>query len=405
MTRNLTPISALQAQRRVLDEVLPCSVEWHKLEQTTGAILAEDVVAGSDIPPFDRVAMDGIAIRYQDFVTGGSVFSRQGQQIAGEKSKILKEEGSAIEVMTGSVLPEGADTVVRYEDFEISGDSILLQEGLQIVHGQNVHKKGSDKPAGALLVEAGNKITPSIVGILASQGLTKVKCKVLPKVQILATGDELVPVGKTPKSHQIRMSNPYLVKSALISLGVDARVGHMEDNPNRMRRQLKKYLRNADIIVVSGAVSMGKFDYLPEVALDLGFEEVFHGVKQRPGKPFWFGKKEGKVLFGFPGNPVSTAACTAYYLVPFVKAILGMMESSHFKVCTLAADVAFAPPMTRLMPVSLYDGMDGMCYAVPIEGNGSGDYAGIASVHGFAELEADMSLFPKGMLVRVFPLG
>jgi molybdopterin molybdotransferase len=405
MTRNLTPISALQAQRRVLDEILPSAVEWQKLEQNTGAILAENIYAESDIPPFDRVAMDGIAIRYQDFVNGGRVFSRQGVQFAGKKSTILKEESSAIEVMTGSVLPEGADTVVRYEDFEITGDSILLQEGLQIVLGQNVHKKGSDKPAGALLVEAGSKITPPIVGILASQGRTKVKCRVLPKVQILATGDELVPVGKVPKPHQIRMSNPYLVKSALTSLGIVAKVGHMEDNPNRMRRQLKKYLRTADIIIVSGAVSMGKLDYLPEVAKDLGFEEIFHGVKQRPGKPFWFGKKEGKVLFGFPGNPVSTAACTAYYLLPFVKAIFGMVESSHYKVCTLAADVAFAPPMTRLLPVTLYDGMDGMCYAVPVEGKGSGDYTGLAAVHGFAELEAEMAIFPKGILVRVFPLG
>jgi molybdopterin molybdotransferase len=201
------------------------------------------------------------------------------------------------------------------------------------------------------------------------------------------------------------MSNPYLVHSALQSLGADATIDHMPDDRKQMRKMLKKHLRRSDILVVSGAVSMGKFDFLPEVAASLGVEAVFHGVRQRPGKPFWFGRGEGKVVFGFPGNPVSTAACTAYYLIPYLKTILGMPESGFYKVSTLAIDVTFAPPMTRLMPVTLYDGLDGMSYAVPVEGNGSGDYAGIAGIHGFAELEADMSRFPRGMLVRVFPLG
>jgi molybdopterin molybdotransferase len=397
-------ISTREAFERIQAVRLPYALEKRKLTDATGCILGEDMAAGTDLPPFDRVAMDGIAIRWEEVDKGRRSFRMQSRQAAGEKPHTLSDEGYAIEVMTGGVLPEGADAVVRYEDLDIADGVAAIKPDVKVSEGQNVHRKGSDRPEGSLLVAAGSLITPPVIGIASSQGWTKVKCRTLPAVSVLSTGDELVPVSKTPRPHQIRMSNPYLIHSALQSFGAEAVRDHMPDDRKRMRRILKKHLKRSDILVVTGAVSMGKFDFLPEVLASLGIEEAFHGVRQRPGKPFWFGRGEGKVVFGFPGNPVSAAACTAYYLIPYLKAVLGMEESSQYKVCTLADDVSFAPPMTRLMPVTLYDGMDGMCYAVPVEGNGSGDYAGIGGIHGFAELEADMARFPKGMLVRVFPL-
>jgi molybdopterin molybdotransferase len=375
-------------------------------------VLAEELRADRPFPPFDRVTMDGIALRYADFEAGQRNFLIQGVQAAGVPQIPLQNQGEVMEVMTGSVLPAGADTVIRYEDLQLANGyaKVMLE---QIQQFQNIHPAASDKRRGDLLVPLGVKLYPSEIGTAATIGKSVLKVKKMPIAAVISTGDELVEIDTTPLPHQIRRSNVYVVQSILKQVGVKSKRFHLVDNPEIIKKELKKILKKYSIIILSGAVSEGKFDYLPAALDDLGVLKRFHKVAQRPGKPFWFGTYgfesdnpqnptnpiNPSVVFALPGNPVSTTVCTYKYVLPYLRACAGVVTPTQY--ARLATDFTFVPKLNYFLPVYVYSHVEGFLEAIPHAGQGSGDLSNLNRTNGWLELPAERHFFKKG---EVFPL-
>jgi molybdopterin molybdotransferase len=363
----------------------------------SGRALGETIVADRDFPPFDRVSMDGIAIQYGSWLKGVRSFTIEGLQAAGQEQKKLADGMNCMEVMTGAILPAGCDTVIRYEDVTIADKKATI-ELETVVQGQSIHKRAADARKDERLLEPGFIMTPAEVALLASVGKDKVKVLAYPSAAIISTGDELVAINQVPKDHQIRSSNLYALQSAMEEIGWQADRFHVEDEKHAMEKTFRKILETSDVLILSGGVSKGKFDFVPEVLAQVGIEVLFHQVSQRPGKPFWFGKSaSGKVAFALPGNPVSTFMCFYKYIKPWVLKSLGIEVSPTFAV--LAKDFSFEPKLTYFLQVSAKN-ENGTIVAYPVVGGGSGDFANLKNVTGFLELPLAKSEFKAG---EVFP--
>ncbi len=362
----------------------------------TGRILAEEVKADRDLPPFNRATMDGIAIQFNSFIEGNRKFKIQGILPAGEPSIDLKDKNSALEIMTGAVLPSNADTVVRYEDVKIeNGFAIITINSIE--KSQSIHLQGSDAKRSETLLNPGMKISPAEVALLASIGKSEVKVFSFPKTAIISTGNELVNINETPGLHQIRKSNNYALQAALLTIGGKADLFHLPDDKNILEKEVKSILGNYELIILSGGVSKGKFDFIPEVLESSGIEKKFHQVSQRPGKPFWFGTSKQHTVFALPGNPVSTYMCYYKYIQPWLMRSLGADPTKSFAV--LGKDFSFSLPLTYFLQVKI-ENDSGQLIAYPDAGGGSGDFANLKNVDGFLELSAEINEFKKG---QAFP--
>lgn len=364
-------------------------------------IIATHVVAERDQPSFHRVAMDGIAIKFD---RERRQFPIEGIQRAGEKALVLQNFENAIEVMTGAPLPEGADSVVPYEVISIEGDVAELLPEIQIQKGQNIHRKGSDYRQGDRVIEAGQQLTSPLVALVASQGLTQILCKDFGRIAIVSTGDELVPPGESIEDYQVRRSNPYALASELQALGIgreDISLFHLHDDRDEIFEGLRKIIDEFDLIIVSGGVSRGKYDFVHMVMGDLGVKNIFHKLHQRPGKPLLFGVGgKGQCIFGLPGNPVSAMICLRRYIVEGLKGA-GRAKSIKAMYAKINFDLEFNKDLTYFLPVRIIYDRCGQVWASKIESNGSGDFYSLAQSDGFIEFPHDQSLFKKG---EAFPL-
>ena len=304
-----------EAENIILVQARDYGTELVAFEQAMGRVLAEELKADRDLPPCNRVTMDGIAIRYSAFENGTRSFHIKGTIAAGDKPIDIESEGECMEIMTGAALPGTTDTIVRYEDVKIEGGiAILLTDNIR--QGQNIHIKGKDKKQDETVAVANEYINPAHISMAASVGKSMLLVKKLPNVVIISTGDELVDVDKVPNPYQVRRSNSYAVKAVLQQYSLQADTMHIPDEPEATRTQIEACLSKYDVIILSGGISMGKFDYVPHVLDELRVEKLFHKVQQRPGKPFWFGKHgNGVLVFAFPGNPVSTFMCLHRYFL------------------------------------------------------------------------------------------
>jgi len=372
--------------------------ETNDLEKCIGSYLAEDLVADRDFPPFDRVTMDGIAILYVSFEGGQSEFVIEATAAAGTPQKTLKDNSKCIEVMTGAIMPKGVDTVIRYEDLEIAdGRATIVLDSLK--HKQNVHFKGIDTPRGTTIVPKGRRLSSAEINIAAAVGKAALKVRKLPSAVIFSTGDELVPVDQTPELHQIRRSNIYGIQATLQEWGVEADLQHLPDEKEIMENIISGLLEDYDVLVFTGGVSKGKFDYLPDVLESLKIKKHFHKIQQRPGKPFWFGTNSaGKKIFALPGNPVSSFVCVYIYLRFWLKKSLGIADN-HLYV-KLKKNVHFQPDLIYFLEAILESKADGSLVADPVKGNGSGDFANLVKTDGFLILPQNKSEFKKG---EVYP--
>ena len=363
-------------------------------------VLAEDWSSDRDFPPFDRVAIDGIAIDFSAYKSGKRSFAIEGIVPAGTKQKILKSDVACFEVMTGSVLPMNCNTVIRYEDIDIKNNVATLLKGIVIKENQNVHTQGKDKKKGDILVKAGVKLSSAEIGIGASLGKEQLAVKKLPKVIVVSTGNELVEINETPADHQIRKSNVFKIQSTLKMWGIHAEIGHLNDTKNEIAESLKLYLSHYDAVILSGGVSKGKFDYLPSVLEDLKVDKHFHRVSQRPGKPFWFGSTASTTVFAFPGNPISSFVCTLKYFKFWLDLCLyDKAEANQY--ASLSEDFSFAPQLTYFLEVSLHNDREGKLWAKPQKGNGSGDLSNLVNVDAFLQLPLDRSSFKAGEAFRI----
>lgn len=368
-----------------------------KLTDAVGKVIAEKISADRDFPPFDRVTMDGIGVQFEQLLSGQREFIIEDVQPAGTPQKKLKSNTNCLEVMTGAIVPEGVDVVIRYEDIEIADGlaRVLIEEFTPF---QNIHGRGIDVKKNGLLIEPGQLLSPAEIALLASVGRSEIKIKSTPRISVISTGDELVDVDEQPDLYQVRRSNSYALFAALQESCITASMDHVADDEKKIEDALSGILKASDALILSGGVSKGKFDYVPKVLERLGVNKLFHQVSQRPGKPFWFGStKEGKVVFALPGNPVSTYMCYYKYIKPWLLKSLRVKTSSHSAI--LAKDFTFQPPLTYFLQVKI-SLENGKLIAYPVVGGGSGDFANLGDVDGFLELSAQRSEFKEG---EVFP--
>ncbi len=393
----------LQAANKLIADSFSVPVKTVPIEQSLGKILAEDIFVKRDLPPFDRVAMDGIAINSKDsgdhYKTGS--FSIEEVQAAGEPQKTLENTNSGcLEVMTGAVLPLNCDLVIPYEMTNIENESASIIDPDQAFSPlQNIHLMGSDLKKGELALSKGQPITSSVIAIIASEGMPFVKVYSAPRIAIISTGDELVEIDKKPEAHQIYMSNLYTLKAELRSFGHrSVETHHLLDDEASLFKSLKKILEENDLLLITGGVSKGKFDYIPKVLSDLKVKKIFHKVAQRPGKPLWFGSGEqGQLVFGLPGNPVSSLVNLRRHVIPY------LTREPILKV-KLKEEVSFKKAMTFFQPV-LLELVEGSYIARPIKGNGSGDYYSLKDSSGFIELPSDKNTFGNDELYDYYPWG
>lgn len=386
-------ITAEQALELVLGATQDFGVEEIPFIQSQGRVLKEAIVADRDFPPFDRVSMDGISIAIEAFQKGQRTFDIEGIQPAGARQLSLNNPANCLEVMTGAVLPKNTNAVIRYEDVEIkNGKATILIDSISEL--QNIHLQGKDRKEGDLLLTNNTIISPAEIGVFATVGKSTIQVVKQPKVIIVSTGDELVDVAEQPLDHQIRRSNVHTLVSLLQNLKIDADTDHISDDKEALKTKIATYLNNYDVLLFSGAVSKGKFDFLPEVLDELGVKKLFHRVSQRPGKPFWMGTTENCSVFAFPGNPVSTYVnCLVYFYSWFFKS--NGVEAFE-ETAILTEDVAFKPNLTYFLQVKLSD-KSGHLLATPVKGNGSGDLASLADADAFIRLpKTEETTFKQG---------
>ena len=394
-------ISVKEATEIILQHKIDYGVEEVPLVDAIGRILMEDLVADRDFPPYDRVTMDGIAIKYATYAEGQRQFPIEKVIAAGDPQGELKEVKNCVEIMTGAVMPKGADIVIRYEDLDIqNGIATVMTEAIK--SSQNVHRKGTDRKVGSTIVRKGQLISPGEVGVAATIGKPTLRVAKLPKTTIISTGDELVDVFEQPLAHQIRRSNVYRLRASLKPYHIDADAYHLVDDQAIIESDVSRLLSEYDILMLSGGVSKGKFDFIPAALEALGVKKLFHKIKQRPGKPFWFGEApNGSLVFALPGNPVSSFMCTQRYFFPWLRNCLGLDPLKVPTAC-LQKTVTFKPDLTYLCQVAISYDQEGRVLATPVEGHGSGDLANLVDADAFMELPQGRDVFEEGECHPIF---
>jgi molybdopterin molybdotransferase len=364
------------------------------------------VVSERPFPPYPRVAMDGIALAYDEWQKGCRRFQVTALQGAGSPPLQRYEANTAIEVMTGAVLPEGCDTVVRYEDFSLQDGTATLPQELILRCGQNVQAAGSDAAQGSQLIAENSLLLPPHWAIIASCGTGEISLAIKPRIALIATGDELVPLAKIPLAHQLRASTIYAVAAALRDRGFSQlETTLVSDDPQALHKVLAKALTDNQVLVITGGVSAGKRDFVPAVLADLGVHELFHGVAQRPGKPLWVGSHpQGNLIIALPGNPVAALICAYRYLIPALWAMLAADRLLLPRFARLAADltVKSAGNLTFFVPVTLRYCNDGATAAAPCAAIGSGDLVSISQSDGFVEVPPGISKVAAGEALRFY---
>jgi molybdopterin molybdotransferase len=405
-------LSFEEARQAVLGEIgagrgTPAA-ERVALDDALGRILAEDVAADRDQPPFPRVTRDGFAVRAAD-VAGAGPDSPVALAVIGEAPPGKPFPGAVgprqgVEIMTGAALPEGADAVVMVEHTERPGaGSVAI--GRAVSAAENVVARGSELAAGAVALPARRRLDPSALGLLASVGCARPSVFVRPRVAIVTTGDELVELGETPRPTEIRNSNRHSLAAQIARAGATPRPARIaRDDRQALRAVIEEALAGADLLLLSGGVSMGKYDFVEDVLAALGGRVVFDGVAIRPGKPLVFGRVRGVPFFGLPGNPLSTMVTFEMFVRPALD-LLGGADAAplHFTHAPLAEDVnQRAVPLTVFLPAR-FEERDRVTAVRPVPSQGSGDLAAMARADCLIVLPPGTAALPAGAPVRLLP--
>ncbi len=395
-------ITVEEAEKIILSQVKDYGIESIPFENSLNRVLAEDLIADRDLPPFNRATLDGIAINYESLQHNIRAFYVKATQAAGDVPVDINNADECIEIMTGAALPASTDTVIGYEDITIQ-NGIAIIKSASVNKGQGVHAKAKDKNKNEIVALANQLITPALINIAAAVGKIKLPVKKLPKVIVISSGDELVEADETPSPYQIRRSNSYTVKAALAKYNLFADLLHIPDDPEITKKKISDCLQNYEVIILSGGVSMGKFDYIPQALQKLSVNKLFHKVKQRPGKPFWFGVNANDALFfALPGNPVSTFMCLYRYVLPWLKASMGLSIDNPL-YAILSEDIFFQPSLQYFLQVKLNVNKHGYLMATPVAGNNSGDFANLSDSDAFMELPLEQNNFTKGEVFKIWP--
>ena len=393
-------ITTAEATQAIFDATPSFAATDVALDNAIGRVLRQAVVAERDQPPFDRVTMDGIAIRHATFASGLNTYSIQATQYAGDPTVSLEADANCIEVMTGAVLPAGADCVIPVEQITTDGTTATITADYQPTHLQFIHAQGSDYAEGHTLLSSGVTLSAAHIAIIASCGLDRVAVSKTPRISVVSTGNELVPAGESILAHQIRMSNGPALTAMLTHQGfTDVTHAHLPDDRDTLSTKLAGLLEASSVLVLSGGVSMGKADFVPQVLQTLGVKLVFHKISQRPGKPMWFGiGPAGQTVFALPGNPVSSLVCCRQYVVPALLTASGRNPPKTIHA-VLGEDFIFKAALTCFLPVRVEHQTDGHLKAIPVPTNTSGDFSALGDTDGYIELAREQIHFTSGSVM------
>lgn len=391
-----TFIAVEEAQKLVLETVFTVPEERVGLSDTLGRTLSQPLVSRETLPSFASSAMDGFAVRVADLASLPNVLRVMEDIPAGGVPQHKVEAGACARIMTGAVFPEGANAVVPVEWTRPEGvHHVRIEKAPKA--GQFVRPAGQDVRAGDQVFEAGQVITPPVVGMLASLGMGEVLVRIAPGVAIITTGDELVPVDSVPGPGQIRDSNgPALTAQVVAAGGKPLGPFHARDTPESTSEALEK-AKDADVVVFAGGVSMGERDVVRNVLDEAGWTAIFWKVRQRPGKPLAFGLLDGKPVFGLPGNPVSSSVCFEQYVRPALAKMLGRAESiGQISKAVLSEPIRKAAGLHHFVRGVAEEGEDGRIYVRPTGLQGSNLYSSMAKAAGIIHLPEALENPPAG---------
>jgi len=346
-------ISVQQAKQIIQDAVISSDIIQLPLQHAFGFTLAEDVIATVDIPNFAQSSMDGYALKFEDKDKPLDII---GEMAAGITHGLTIVNGQATRIFTGAPLPNGADTVIMQEKVSVKNGVLVLQDN-NLSCGLNVRPKGAEVKSGELAMAKGTYLSAAALGFLAGIGCTHVSVYAAPKVTIILTGNELQEPGQPLQFGQVYEANSILLTAALNKAGVTKiDILRSEDNPLTLAAVLKQALENSDVVLLNGGVSVGDYDYVVSAATACGIEQKFHKIKQKPGKPLFFGTKEDKLIFGLPGNPSSGLTCFYEYVLPALEKV--MHKTSSVVITTAMATHTYTKPtgLTHFLKAAYKDG-------------------------------------------------
>lgn len=389
-------ISVDEANKIISENIPKAAVEEILLEKAFGKVLKENCVTDRPQPPFNKSLMDGIAISFNDYKKGLRTFNIIATQSAGINSVIIKGEGNCSEIMTGAMLSSGTDTVIPIEDIEVNNELAEIKENAPVSRHQFIQKEGSDLPTNTVILNEGQRLYAPQIAIAASIGKNTVKVSKFLTVAVVETGDELINIDQRPEPYQIRRSNSYFICTAINQTHLmSAKSFHFKDDKKELKKQLGALLETFDVLVLSGGVSKGKFDYVPQVLEELSVKKCFHRVSQKPGKPFWFGiSSRNKPVFALPGNPISTQVCTYRYVIPQLLKSLGAETKNEYAQLNVA--IKKPKDLTFFLPVKIVQSDDGCLIAEAIFTSHSGHLMSMAASEGFMEIAGSSADIPAG---------
>jgi molybdopterin molybdotransferase len=307
--------------KEALDLINRHSLVLEGIEQdlsiSVGCILADHVYATINMPPFDQSAMDGYAIHFDE---KDAVYKLKGEIQAGKTASNLQlDKKEAYRIFTGGMIPIGCTSVIAQEDVERYEDHVQIRGGAA---GLNIRKEGEQYRKGDLLAKKGDVLTPGVIGFIASSGIERVNVVRKPKIHILLTGDELITRGEALESGKIYESNGVMLSSALKQFGFDTTINQVRDDLETTRESIREILKHSDLVLISGGISVGDHDHVRNALISNDVQEVFYKVRQKPGKPLFFGRKENKLVFALPGNPSSALTCFYVYVLPAIQRMM-----------------------------------------------------------------------------------
>ena len=391
-TEMLTVAEAKKVILRHSVELTPVKIA---LSQAAGMVLAEDMYATINIPAYAQSSMDGYAFSFAD-LDPNKPLTIKGVMAAGSNETGAVLPGNAVRIFTGAPVPDGADTVVMQEKTKVEGDSLYIEDG-SMKRGLNVRLKGSEIKAGDLAVAKDSLLMPAAIGFLAGIGVTEVLVYPYPVVSIIVTGNELQSPGQPLQPGQIYESNSFLLRAVLRQLDItEVKVFKAEDTLETVKRVLNEAMEKSDIVFLTGGVSVGDYDFVAAAAKENGIEKVFHKIKQKPGKPFYFGIKENKLVFGLPGNPASVLTCFYEYVEPALKQMVKQRTSLRVIQAPLAEPFKKAAGLTHFLK-GYYDGIT----ATALHAQESYRLSSFANANCLIKIEEEVTACEKGQLVEI----
>jgi molybdopterin molybdotransferase len=391
-------ISVTEAKKIINENVFSLQPVTLPLQVSAGLILAENIYATLDIPAFPQSSMDGYAFSFEGWKQHKRL-KIAGEIAAGSNEIFTLAPENTVRIFTGAAVPVGADTVIMQEKIKTAnGELIIEDEALQ--PGSSVRPKGSEIKAGALAVEKENILSPAAIGFLAGIGITEVQVYPNPSISIIITGNELQQPGQPLKHGQVYESNSFALKAVLKQLSFDnIQILYATDKSETVTATLQKALKQSDVVLLTGGISVGDYDFVLQAATECGVEKLFHKIKQRPGKPLYFGKKENKLVFGLPGNPSSVLTCFYQYVIPALEKL------SKRKIGLQTIKAPFAKTFQKNTGLThflkgFYDGKT----AMPLDAQESYRLSSFAKANCLIQIDEEITSLKEGELVDIYLL-